>query len=127
MTRRSLNRERKVQHDTETVSKTPRRQQGIRDKSRRDHGHRFATITFAGFCLFFAGDPVPPEGADIWSILCWIGILVGAIAAYCTCQALFDLFVAATIGNEWMIGIIMLLFLVCLIFAFVDGLALLID
>ncbi|MQY49486.1 hypothetical protein GAO09_25960 [Rhizobiales bacterium RZME27] len=87
----------------------------------------FATITFAGFCLFFAGDPVPPEGADIWSILCWIGILVGAIAAYCTCQALFDLFVAATIGNEWMIGIIMLLFLVCLIFAFVDGLALLID
>lgn len=87
----------------------------------------FATITFMGFCLFFAGGPVPPEGADIWSILRWIGILVGAIAAYCTCQALFELLVAATIGKERMIGIIMLLFLVCLIFAFVDGLALLVD
>lgn len=87
----------------------------------------FATITFAGFCLFFAGGPVPPEGADIWSILRWIGILVGTIAAYCTCQALFDLLVAATIGKERMIGIIMLLFLVCIIFAFVDGLALLVD
>ncbi len=86
----------------------------------------FAAITFAGFCLFFAGSPVPPEGADIWSILRWIGILVGAIAAYCTCQAFFELLVAATIGKERMIGIIMLLFLVCLIFAFVDGLTLLV-
>ncbi|MEP7454200.1 hypothetical protein [Phyllobacterium sp. SB3] len=66
----------------------------------------FAVVSVIGLGLFFYGGEVPPTGSSFWSTIRWGALLVGAISAFCTIQSLFDVMIAATVGPERAIAMI---------------------
>jgi hypothetical protein len=66
-------------------------------------------IALAGLGLFFFGGDVPPHGNSIWVTIRWVGLVIGAFSAYLTVQALFEAAIAATVGPERAIALMVVL------------------
>ena len=66
-------------------------------------------IALAGLGIFFLGGDVPPHGNSIWVTIHWIGLVIGAFSAYLTVQSLFEAAIAATVGPERAIALMIVL------------------
>ena len=66
-------------------------------------------VALVGLGLFFLGGEVPPRGNSIWVTIRWVGLVIGAFSAYLTVQSLFEAAIAATIGPERAIALMVVL------------------
>lgn len=66
-------------------------------------------MALAGLGIFFLGGDVPPQGNSVWVTIRWFGLVIGAFSAYLTVQSLFEAAIAATIGPERAIAIMVVL------------------
>ena len=73
----------------------------------------FLVLAAVGLGLFFfGGSQTPPASGTTWDAVRWIGLLVGAIAAYLCAQAALSLLVEATIGPERYIAAVMVMIVI---------------
>ena len=80
----------------------------------------FAALSLIGLVLFFYAGEVPPVGKSSWSIIRWVALLVGAISALLSIQSLFEAAIAATVGPERAIAIMIVLLLIGALFGWLS-------
>ncbi len=78
-------------------------------------------IALVGLGIFFLGGDVPPHGNSIWMTIRWIGLVIGAFSAYLTVQSLFEAAIAATVGPERAIALMVVLLAIGALFGWLTA------
>ncbi|MCK4207586.1 hypothetical protein J3U99_22825 [Brucella pituitosa] len=81
----------------------------------------FGAVALVGLGLFFFGGNVPPHGNSIWGTIRWVGLVIGAFSAYLAVQSLFEAAIAATIGPERAIALMVVLLAIGALFGWLTA------